>query len=122
MTPRIWGLTTEPTRVTTAEAVITVTVDIEGPCVGAVIRGRLVGPRCPGVTTVEVAYPLRDIRPAGDNRFTGVITIPEPNLWTEAQRFRYEGWVELWLGEQRVDEFPFGFQYRASWAGREGSA
>jgi hypothetical protein len=56
------------------------------------IHGRLMGPRCPGVNTVEVAYPLQATDAAGIYR----VLIPEPNFWTPERPFRYEGPVEFW--------------------------
>jgi hypothetical protein len=54
------------------------------------VRGRLMGPRCPGVSTVEVAYHLRSHRP-------GVyqVLIPEPVWWSEERPCTYDGMVEL---------------------------
>jgi hypothetical protein len=58
------------------------------------IRGRLMGPRCPGVSTVEVAYHLRPV--AADMPGTYQVLIPEPNFWAPEHPFRYEGPVEFW--------------------------
>ena len=55
------------------------------------VRGRLMGPRCPGVSTVEVAYRLRH-REGPEYQ----VMIPEPNLWAPEHPFRYEGPVEFW--------------------------
>jgi len=61
------------------------------------VRGRLMGPRCPGVSTIEVAYPLRHVRGAEYQ-----VLIPEPNLWAPEHPFRYEGPVEFWRGGEAV--------------------
>jgi hypothetical protein len=66
------------------------------------LRGRLMGPRCPGVSTIEIAYPLRPLSAEG-NTLTARVLIPEPNLWTEATPFVYEGPVELWQDGQCCD-------------------
>ncbi len=58
------------------------------------VRGRIMGPRCPGVSTVEVAYWLRPL--SGEAPGTYQVLIPEPNMWSEQQPFRYEGPVEFW--------------------------
>src|SRR4051794_28070059 len=55
------------------------------------VRGRLMGPRCDGVSTVEVAYWLRPLEAVGIYQ----VLIPEPNFWTPERPFRYEGPVEF---------------------------
>lgn len=92
MTRSVRSVTVEQTKVTPAEAVVTVRVEADGP-----VRGKLVGPFLPGVTTVAVAYPFR---PTGDNPLTLTAVVPEPNLWTPATPFRYDGTVEA--GGERV--------------------
>jgi hypothetical protein len=54
------------------------------------VRGRLMGPRCPGMSTVEVAYRLQPLA-------TGVyrVLIPEPVLWSADRPCVYEGPVEF---------------------------
>src|SRR5436190_14007505 len=68
------------------------------------LRGRLMGPRCPYASTVEVAYPLRPI-PGLNGDTPGAIrrrvVIPEASLWDTESPFLYEGPIELWEGEQR---------------------
>ena len=61
---------------------------------GAEVRGRLMGPRCPGVSTIEVAYHLRPL--TGGDKATYQVLIPEPNFWAPEHPFRYEGPVEYW--------------------------
>jgi hypothetical protein len=68
---------------------------------GVEVRGRLMGPRCPGVSTVEVAYRLRPLpREAGIYQ----VLIPEPNMWSPAQPFRYEGPVDFWQDGELVGQ------------------
>jgi hypothetical protein len=64
------------------------------------VRGRLMGPRCPGVSTVEVAYRLRPLDASGAYQ----VLIPEPNFWTPEHPFRYEGPVEFWRHEELVGQ------------------
>jgi hypothetical protein len=54
------------------------------------VRGRLMGPRCPGTSTVEVAYPLQRLAP-GVYR----VRIPEPVLWSAERPCVYEGPMEF---------------------------
>jgi hypothetical protein len=79
------------------------------------VRGRLTGPRCPGVNTVEVAYPFRLLagpQEDGGNTLTRRLVIPEPNFWTAEAPFTYEAIVELWENGQRVDERCFLYRLR----------
>ena len=56
------------------------------------VRGRLIGPCCPGSSTVEVAYQLR--RQSGSAAIYKVL-IPEPVFWTADRPCVYEGPVEF---------------------------
>lgn len=57
------------------------------------VRGRLMGPRCPGVSTVEVAYHLRPLGPLPTSTYR--VLIPDPSHWSEARPFVYEGPLEF---------------------------
>src|SRR5437762_11513134 len=70
------------------------------------VHGRLMGPRCPYATTVEVAYPLRPLPRRGEVT-AGLlmrVIIPEASLWDLESPFLYEGPVELWENGQHVDQ------------------
>jgi hypothetical protein len=113
---RIRSVIVEPVRVSTAEAELRVVVEWDGPAEGFELRGRLVGPRREGVSTVEVAYPLR---PGGTSP-AGLILraiIPEPNLWSPAAPFRYDGRVEVWDVGGQVDSHPFAVELRPAGGG-----
>jgi hypothetical protein len=58
------------------------------------VRGRLMGPRCPGSSTVEVAYHLQRIA-GGSYR----VIIPEPVLWSRERQCVYAGPVEFHRGD-----------------------
>jgi len=106
MTNRIRKSTAAIRRLSAAEAEVWVTVELEELTGGTELRGKLTGPRCPGVTTVEVAYPLRPLpRPAegSANTLLVQVLIPEPNLWTEATPFVYSGRLELWQDGECAD-------------------
>jgi hypothetical protein len=68
------------------------------------VRGRLIGPRCPYTTTVEVAYPLREhsreYESEGSPRLKLRVILPEPSFWDPQTPFLYEGPLELWQGGQ----------------------
>lgn len=71
-------------------------VEFEGLPPDVEVRGRLMGPRCPGVSTVEVAYHLRPLGPAPTSVYR--VLIPEPSLWSAERPFVYEGPVEFVRG------------------------
>ena len=106
------SLTVEPVRVGPAEAILLVRVELDGPADGVELRGVLVGPRCPGVSTVEIAYPLRPA--GGDTGLSLMAVIPEPNLWSAAALFRYDGRVEVWAGGTRAEVREFAVELRAA--------
>ena len=111
MTPRLTELVVEQPRVTPTEAVVVVRAGLDGPPGGVEVRGKLVGPRRPGVATVEVAYPLRPV--SGDAPVSLRAVIPEPNLWTPDVPFRYDGTVELWRDGEKLNARPFTVELRA---------
>jgi hypothetical protein len=105
MENRIRRTTVEVRRLSPAEAEVWVVAELVAVTPTTELRGRLVGPRCPGISTVEVPYPLRPPRerdgPPGTLTVRAVI--PEPNLWTPATPFVYEGTLELWQDGERCD-------------------
>ena len=85
-------------RLSPAEAEVWIVVEPERLTPNTDLRGKVTGPRCPGVTTVEIAYPFQPFRRGDgqDNTLTARVLIPEPNLWTEATPFVYNARLELW--------------------------
>ena len=63
------------------------------------LRGRITGPRCPGASTIEVAYYLCQERGSPS---VYVVRIPEPVCWSADRPCVYEGPVEFWRQGQRV--------------------
>ena len=57
------------------------------------IRGRLLGPRCVYSSTIEIAYPAREIARPGHIELR--VLIPEPSWWDPQSPFLYEGPIEL---------------------------
>jgi glycosyl hydrolase family 2 len=107
MSPRIQKTTVRLHHLTPAEAEVWVTAELNEASSGLELRGRLVGPRCPGATTVEVAYPFRPC-PEGvaDQPHALAVRafIPEPSIWTEQTPFVYEGPLELWRDGECQDK------------------
>jgi hypothetical protein len=115
MSNRIREVALSQHRWDAAEAEIWITVQPEQPGAGLELRGRLVGPRCPGVRTIEVAYPLRPLpaaaAPAG---LAARVVIPEPVAWQPDHPCCYEGTVELWQHGQKCDQAPLRVVGRAA--------
>ena len=114
-TARIQSLTITPVRMSPAEAALSITVQLSGPVenfeLHYELRGKLVGPRRVGFTTIEVAYSLRTNR---DNPLSLTGVIPEPNFWSVETPFRYDGTVELWQAGVKCDGKTFIVEIRAS--------
>lgn len=106
MSNQIRKTSVEVRRLSAAEAEVWIEAEPAAVTATTALRGRLVGPRCPGVSTVEVAYLFRPLPPTSDRpaeRLAVRVLIPEPNLWTEETPFFYEGSLELWQDEERQD-------------------
>jgi hypothetical protein len=99
ITQRRWDASVAELRITVEPETMTPTTEV---------RGRLEGPRCPGVTTLEVAYILRPL-PGPRKSESGIamrVVIPDPVAWEEASPYVYEGSVELWQDGRKCDERP----------------
>lgn len=72
------------------------------------VRGRLMGPRCPGVSTVEIAYPLQEMKHPLYR-----VLIPEPMRWSETQPYVYAGPVEFHQAGQVVGRMNISFGIKA---------
>src|SRR5215475_14439755 len=68
------------------------------------IRGRVIGPRCAGVSTVEVAY---SARPVAGQVAAFQVTIPEPSLWEPQCPFTYEAVFDLWKSGSLIGKTRF---------------
>jgi hypothetical protein len=105
MKPHIRKTSVSIRRLSPVEAEVWLSADVSDATATAEIRGRLVGPRCPGVTTIEVAYPLRPVtQPDASASLGARVIIPEPSLWTRERPFVYEGALELWQDGQCWDQ------------------
>jgi len=108
---KITSLTVEMVRADTAAAQFLVRVVLDGPLVGGEIKGRVVGPRCPEITTVEIAYPLVAIEATETSaQLKGVI--PEPNFWSPEAQFVYDLTVEVWAECGQIDRRTSGIALR----------
>jgi hypothetical protein len=105
MGDRIQGVTVRPIRLTPTEAELAVKLDVSAPAADAEVHGRLMGPRCKYSSTVEVAYPIRQLPRStfGPATAIGRVIIPEPSWWDPESPFLYGGPVELWEAGQTVE-------------------
>src|SRR5947208_2119229 len=114
---RLREVRAEVRRLTPAEAEVWILVEAEERTPTTEVRGRLVGPRCSGVTTIEVAYPLQPFprQPEGAPPLSRRVIIPDPVLWDAERPFVYHAVVELWQDGVWCDatEFEYGLRMRA---------
>jgi hypothetical protein len=99
MLNRIQEITIVNRRLDPNETVLHLFVHVKNISPATEIRGRLMGPRCAYLSTVEIAYPLREVERNGSFVLTEVI-IPEPSWWEPKSPLLYEGPLELWQDGQ----------------------
>jgi hypothetical protein len=108
MANHIRQLTIWDSRLDPAEAEVWITVRPASLTSTTQVRGRLMGPRCPYASTVEVAYHLREhsreYETTGEPRLVMRVIIPEASFWDPESPFLYQGPVELWQTGQRCDQ------------------
>lgn len=116
MMNRIQNVSIRYGRLSPAEAEVWVTVYPERLTSDTQATGRLIGPRCPYATTVEVAYPLREqgreYESTGGPRLSMRAIIPEANLWDPISPFLYQCWLDLWQGRQCCDRVEVTYGLR----------
>jgi hypothetical protein len=105
-------------RADPADAELRITVRPETITPGTQIKGRLMGPRSPYAGTVEIAYPFRELARA-DHILLRVL-IPEPSFWEPKTPLLYEGPLELWQEDQRVDQIWLRHGIRTVQLGTQG--
>jgi hypothetical protein len=122
MDPRIRAVRLAPHRLSPAEAELWLAVHTDPPAAAVEVRGRLMGPRCPYATTVEIAYPLRPLPAALDAAagYQARVLIPEPSLWAPQTPFLYYGPLELWQGDRRCDQARLSHGLRVLQLGTQG--
>jgi hypothetical protein len=99
---KIIALHFEVIRATPAVAEFLVRAELDAPAEGPEVTGRAAGPRRPGVSTVEVDYPMT-LASANDSTVSLRCVIPEPNLWTAETPFTYGVTVECRLNGMVAD-------------------
>lgn len=96
-------ITTEVVRLTSAVAELLIHADFETDPGDVTLTGSLMGPRCPGAETIEIAYALKPLPRAAAHRRSARVVIPEPNLWEADSPFTYWGTVETRQGDQSIE-------------------
>jgi hypothetical protein len=81
-------------RLDPIETVLHVHVKLDELTATTALKGRLIGPLCAHSSTIEIAYPLRELE-RHDHVVLRVI-IPEPSWWDPKTPFLYAGPLELW--------------------------
>jgi hypothetical protein len=111
MTNRINKIDLYDLRLDPAEAEVGLSIEPEHLTSTTQVIARLVGPRCPYSTTIEVAYPFRECaRTYASEVLFGIpkldlrAIIPEPSLWDPQTPFLYQAVAELWQDGQRFDQ------------------
>ncbi len=114
MSNRLRQVTAQLHRLSAAEAEVWLLIEAEQVTSTTEVRGRLVGPRCLGVSTIEVAYPLRPFpQPPQDlPALSRRVVIPEPSLWETQHPFVYRAIVELWQDGRSCDRAEFDYGLR----------
>jgi hypothetical protein len=109
MSNKLLRVSAEVRKLSVAEADVLILIEAEAATPTTEVRGRMVGPRCPGMTTIEVPYPLLDFphRPESLPPLTRRVVIPDPTFWDEKRPYVYRVYVELWQDGQRVDHQEF---------------
>jgi hypothetical protein len=105
---KIKQFTVQQKCLSTVEAELWIVVETEDADATTHLRGSLVGPKCAGVETVQITYPLKPIPPSSSagNVVAARVVIPDPNLSTQEMPFVYEGNVELWHEGKCTDTKP----------------
>jgi hypothetical protein len=109
---RIVALNLEIVRATPAVAEFLAHVELEGSAADCEITGRALGPRCAGVSTVEVAYPMTRVG-MSDNTVSLRCAIPEPNLWLPETPFTYVVAIDLRCGGEVVESRSEAVAFRS---------
>lgn len=106
MSNQLRAVRAEVHRLSVVEAEIWIVIEVHAITPTTQVRGRVTGPRRPGATTVEVAYPLRvfDRLPPGLPLLARCVVIPDPSLWEPEKPFLYRVLIELWQDGERCDQ------------------
>src|SRR5581483_3360926 len=101
-----------------AEVTFTVPTDVLSPA--EEVCGRVTGPFCRFSSTVEIAYPLRQVGGGDHGQLQLRGLIPEPNLWDPQSPFLYKVWLERRQEGERRAQVPWVFGLRELHLGGQG--
>jgi beta-galactosidase/beta-glucuronidase len=102
MSNRLRNVTAQIRKLSPVEAEIWLTIEAEAVTPTTEVRGRVLGPHCPGISTIEVSYSLKPL--PNDPSLARRVAIPDPNLWSPDKPFMYTAIVELWQDNRKCDE------------------
>ena|SRR5215472_12037921 len=111
----------EVRRLSDADAELWLRIDAEKVTPTTEVRGRMIGPHCPGVNTIEVAYPLQPFprQPDGLPPLSRRVAVPDPSLWEPSRPFVYHVVIELWEDGARCDVAELDYGLRMAKSGNE---
>ena len=111
---KLCHVSVELRRLSAAEAELWISIEADEVTPATEVRGRMIGPRCPGFSTIEVAYPLRPFprHPEGLPLLSRHVVIPDPSIWEPERPFVYRAIVELWQDGARRDVMEFDYGLR----------
>src|SRR5438067_2489008 len=101
MANRILNASVIDHRLDPHETELRIHVEVEKVTPTTEIRGRIIGPRNVYSSTIEVAYPLREI--ARNEHLEMRVVIPEACWWEPKTPFLYQGLLELWQDDVLCD-------------------
>ena len=104
MTNRFLDIVVLNRRLDPVETELSIHVKVEHLTPTTQIRGRLLGPRCVYASTIEIAYPLREVERRDHIEMRALI--PESSWWDPESPFLYEGILELWQDGALCDRAP----------------
>jgi hypothetical protein len=100
---KIVSLNFEILRATPTVAEFVVRVNLDGPAAGCVVEGVAMGPKCPGIATVELSYPMT-VAGVSDTAVSLRCVILEPNLWSADAPFRYSWSITAEKEDEPMDQ------------------
>lgn len=108
MTNRIRDITVVNHRLDPHETELRILVEVENLTPTTEIKGRLMGPRNAFASTVEIAYPMREVQKGREMR----VIIPEPSWWSPQSPFLYQGPLDLWQDGELVERIQISHGIR----------
>ena len=112
---KIEKISMEIIRLSSAIAELSIRVHVPQVAIGYTLTGLLRGPLCDSIETIQLSYRLKyqENRKENSSVLYGTFIICEPNLWTKATPYIYQGSVELVHQNILIDSQPIQTAFRA---------